>query len=382
MLFGLAGCWDVQELNEIFIVTGMGLDASSESGKIDITIQIADIKGQRSESNTQEKTKNSEVIIIKHSDYTISEAITKINRDSKRRLVLHHIQVLAIGNELARQGIANHLDLFIRDLQTRLETPVVIVDGRADDLMGAKLAQEANSGIFFKNMFEALFKISDKTRERIIDLLASAINPTTEMIVPYVKLLGEEGSQEVRLMGMAVFEQDKMIGDLDIPLMEGYVWAMGKVKKGGLDIVDSKGVAVLHIDTLKTKRKVLVQAKDKIAVNLEVDADLNIRELKGFHELKPEELIPYIIKIAQEQIGAQIDTTFRVAQEFKTDFYQIGTTLNQEHPKVYEKLAEDWHEVFANIDFQVKVTVNLNNTGLILDPFKVREGANNKGDQK
>ncbi|MGI6214105.1 MAG: Ger(x)C family spore germination protein [Christensenellales bacterium] len=371
LLLLFCGCWDSVELNQIFLVTGIGLDLSEQGDKLDIIIQIIDIKSKGSGGGGKGESKEPEVILIKNTNNTVHEAIVEINRNSERQLTLHHIQVLAIGKELAEHGIAVHLDMFVRNLQTRLETPVVVVDGKAEELISAELAQEANSGIYMKGMFETLFKISPKVRERLIDTIHCFTSKTRQPLIPMVKVKGEKGKQEVELTGMAVFKDEKMIDALDIPLTEGYVWAMGDVKKDSLNVIEGEDVAVFQINQLKTKQKIKVTPEGKVSVTLDLQAQLSIRELKGYVGIKPDKLVEHLIRIAQKQIGTQIDTAYLKAKELGADFFGFGTALEQSEPRKFKTMEKNWEQVFKEIDLTVKTTVMLESAGLIIQPVEI-----------
>ncbi len=370
MLTMMCACWDSLELNEMFIVTAIGLDTDDDPDKITITFQIANIK-QQGQGAEQGQNKEEKVIVIKHHDETISEAIDEINRDSERILVLNHLQVLAIGEELAQKGIRRYLDLFVRDLETRLETPIVIVKGRAEDLITAHLAQETNSGIFMRQMFEVLAKISKKTRERLTDLLSCLIDKTCESAVPYIAIQGEEGKQEVRLLGMAVFKADKVVGALDIEQTEGFVWAMGKVKGDNLKVISNKGIAIFNIRNLKSKTTVSLKDDKKVQVTIKIDSKVSVNELEGFDNMEPESLMKYLTSIAEQQIKEQVIACFERTKELQADIFGFGNVLKQTDQKGFQTVENNWDSIYCDIELHIKPKVKIESTGLILKPIKI-----------
>ncbi len=370
----LCGCWDKIELNELFIVTAIALDTAEDPDKISITMQIANIKQLSQGSEQAKKQKRCEkTILITEQGSTISEVVTKINYDSERLLIPNHLQVIAIGEELAKKGIKDHLDLFVRDLKTRLETPVVIVKGRAEELISAELAQEVNSGIFITGMFERLAKISKKYRERVIDLLSCLLDKTCESSIPYIEVVGEEGEQEVKLRGMAILHQDKMVSTINTRQASGLIWALGKVKEDSLQIEDEKGATTFVLDNLKTKTKVALKEDNKIQVNLKVQGSLFINEIKGYSQLEPQELMVYLNTKAEKQITSQIMDCLEACKVAEADIFGFGKILKQTDPKAYRGVMDDWKPLFSNLQINIETKLELVSSGLIIEPIGLGE---------
>lgn len=374
----LCGCWDKMELNELFIVTAIALDTAEDPGKINVTMQIANIKQQSQTSGQSQQNKSNKVILITRQGSTISEVVAQINYDSERLLIPNHLQVIAIGEELARKGIKDHLDVFVRDLKTRLETPVVIVKGRAEQLISARLAQEDNSGIFITGMFERLAKISKKYRERVIDILSCLLDKTCESSVPYIEVVGEKGEQEIKLRGMAILHQDKMVTTINTVQTSGLIWAMGKVKEDSLQIENEYGATTFVLDHLKTKTKVALKEDGKIQVNLKIQGSLFINEIKGYDKFEPEELMTYLNTMAEKQIASQIMDCLEAAKTAEADIFGFGKILKQTDPKAYRSVMENWKPFFSDLQIDIETKLELISSGLIVEPIDLGEGDENR----
>ncbi|MEN6307265.1 MAG: hypothetical protein ABFD91_05860, partial [Anaerohalosphaeraceae bacterium] len=75
----LSSCWDNQELDTLFIVTGVALDKADDPEQLDITLQIGKTKSNTSgsgESNSQQDS----TILLKTTAYTMMEGLMEFNR--------------------------------------------------------------------------------------------------------------------------------------------------------------------------------------------------------------------------------------------------------------------------------------------------------------
>ncbi len=366
----LSGCWDNHELDTLFIVTGIALDKANDSEQLDISLQIGKTKSNVSDSD-KSNSQQASTIQLKTTAYTMMEGLMEFNRDSSRTLLLHHNQVLLLGSALAEQGIKDHIDLFLRDHEARMEVLVMIADGRADEVLSAKLDQEKISGVFLAREMQDLYAVSPYYKIRMLDFASRLRDGTTSPIAPIVALKETDKKQEIKFNGFAVFKDGKMIGRLNNDEVLGYVWAMGNVKQCGVVTDSDLGRAVFHIINLDTERDVTLRPDGGVRVTLTVDATLNIGELRGFNGMTPKDLMPYLVDLAQNEIRRKITDTFVTAQTLNADIYGVGTSVYREYPKEWKELKNRWNELFPDTELDVQVKVHIPTTGQIVKSLEM-----------
>src|SRR5690606_6395180 len=110
VVVGNTGCWNMKELNEIAIIVGMGIDKAGDQFEISLQIinptQIAPQKGNG------DKTP---VVLYSEKANSIFEALRKLTKKLPRKANVSQLQMLVIGEELAREGIGPVVDLISRD---------------------------------------------------------------------------------------------------------------------------------------------------------------------------------------------------------------------------------------------------------------------------
>jgi spore germination protein KC len=368
----LSGCWDSHELDAMFIITGVALDVSESPDLMDITLQIGVTKSSSSGSGESNSEQDS-VILLKATSDTVMGGMTMLNRDSSHKLLLHHNQVLLLGSSLAEQGVESRLDLFLRDQQARMEVPVMVVEGRAEEVLSAKLDQDRISGIFLSRMLEDLSKISPAYRVRMIDFASRLLDDTTSPVAPIATVLQEDGKQEIKISGLAVFKGDRMIGRLNNDEATGYVWSMGDVKKYVVTASTGDNKAVLNIARMACKRDVTLRPDGGVRVELSVDATLGISELSGFSDMTTDELMPYLVRMAQQEIQRKITSSFDAARRLDADIYGFGTSVYQKYPKEWKAMKDRWDEIFPGVELSVLVKARLPATGQIVQPLEMEE---------
>ncbi|MGI6005156.1 MAG: Ger(x)C family spore germination protein [Christensenellales bacterium] len=367
----LSGCWDNRELHKLFIVTGIALDAADNPEEIAIAVQIAKGKQESSGSGDSKETEDSGVIVLEATGETAMQGLAEFNRDSSRTLLLQHNQVLLLGSSMAEQGVKDRIDMFMREQQARMEVLILVVDGRAKEVLSAQMEQDRISGMFLSNMIADMAEVSPHYEVRMLDFASRILDETTSPVAPLIRVLPKDDKQQIVIDGMAVFKQDKMIGRMNNDETLGYIWGMGDVEQCGFTAGSSLGKAAFQTRKLDTKRTVTLRPDGGVQVALNVEATLNIGELRGFEGMKPEELTPHLTQVATEEIRRKITDTFVLAQEMNADIYGFGTSVYRKYPKEWKFMKARWDQIFPDIDLDVQIKVNIPATGQIIQSLEM-----------
>lgn len=371
----LSGCWDHRELNEWFVLTGMGMDAADNDDEMEFTFQVANIQqGQSGSGSSGGQSKGEEVLTFNFIDKSLARSITQLNRDNDKKLLFQHNQIRLFGTELAQRGIKEQLDLLLRDYQARLEVPMAVAEGKAKDVLKLKLPHEPNSGIFLGQLFKDLSELSDKYVVRLIDLVHMFLDGTIAPVMPILKITTTE-NDEVGIMfdGMAVFKEDKMIGKLNNEETLGYILSCGDTKKLNINIQAPEGKALLHIYNLKCEKDITVDEDKHAVVTLKINAKFNLNELQGFKNFKPDQLIKYLEKLAQEKISELLFAALKTSKELKADVFGFCTMASNKYVKRWDELKDDWEDIYVNLEMLVETTTRISSTGQISSSLEMEE---------
>lgn len=363
----LSGCWDNHELDAMFIITGVGLDATKDDpNQMDISLQIGETKqGAAGSGEAEAGGEENSTFLMKVTSDTMLNGMMKLNRESSHKLLLHHNQVLLLGSDLAGQGVKKRLDMFLRDQQGRMEVPVVVVDGRAEEALSAKLEQDKISGIFLSRMLNDLAGVSEKYRVRMLDFASCLLDGTSSPTVPLVKVTKEGEKQKVEFSGMAVFKGDRMIGRLNSDEAVGYIWSTETVRRSVVEAGGDPGKAVFRIARMNCKRSVTLRRDGVVGVALSVSAELKIDELSGFDGMTIDRAMPVLTRMAQDEIRQKILGGFEAARRLDADIYGIGEAVHRGYPKEWRAMKGRWDKIFREIEPDVEVEVRLPSTGQI-----------------
>ena len=112
VLIPMTGCWDNKELDSLAIVTGVGVDASSEPGLLDLSFQVNTVQNASTKEKSSESGETA-FLMLEATNRFILHGMNSLHLENSRELFLHHNQVVIFGKELAKKGIKPYLDMFM-----------------------------------------------------------------------------------------------------------------------------------------------------------------------------------------------------------------------------------------------------------------------------
>lgn len=245
MLAIISGCWSRTELNEYSIAAGMAIDKSGEM--YEVSVQV--LEPRQYESNKSGGASSSPVSLFKAKGYSISEALRKMTKTSPRKIYLGHIRVLVIGEKTARNGISEMMDYFRREIYYRADFNIIIAkDSTAEQalLIISPIENIPSSKVY--QSLEASDQYLSSTKGVKLDVLIKGLLSKGQSIVlPGIKLIGDSkkgnsldnlktitNSADILLIGLGVFQEDKLIGWLNNEDSTYFNYITNNVKKSGL----------------------------------------------------------------------------------------------------------------------------------------------------
>jgi len=375
------GCWDWEELNNVTIVSGIGLDQAEEPGKILLTAQVirpaalsgggGDNGGTRGGRGGSDETQA--VRVLNATGETVFQTIRKLSTQASNRLLLSHLQVIVVSREAAEQGIYHYIDFFARDPEPRPDIRVLVAEKEAGEIMrhpsGVKSipALSLNHAVQTAEL-DAL--APDITLQEANIRLASE---TTELIAPIAKIYQEktiDGEKETRvdIAGTAVFRGDKMVGTLNQKESRGLLWILGEVKTGIIVTELAEGKQSLEI--VKAQSKITPEIRNnELVVKIAVDVTSNLGDQQCSKNLSDPVRIASLEEKQTAEIKKEINGAVKKAQELKADIFGFGDEFHRKYPEQWKKLEQHWAELFPGIKIELEIKSRIKASGALIEPI-------------
>jgi len=375
------GCWDWEELNNVTIVSGIGLDQAEEPGKILLTAQVirpaalsgggGDNGGTRGGRGGSDETQA--VRVLNATGETVFQTIRKLSTQASNRLLLSHLQVIVVSREAAEQGIYHYIDFFARDPEPRPDIRVLVAEKEAGEIMrhpsGVKSipALSLNHAVQTAEL-DAL--APDITLQEANIRLASE---TTELIAPIAKIYQEktiDGEKETRvaIAGTAVFRGDKMVGTLNQKESRGLLWILGEVKTGIIVTELAEGKQSLEI--VKAQSKITPEIRNnELVVKIAVDVTSNLGDQQCSKNLSDPVRSASLEEKQTAEIKKEITGAVKKAQELKADIFGFGDEFHRKYPVLLKKFEQHWVVLFNGIKIELEIKSRIKGSGALIEPI-------------
>lgn len=364
-------CWNILELNNASVVVGLGADLDEES--LSFTAQLA-IPTTPDEGSAEKSFE-----VVSETGETLSEAARKITLHIPRHPIWAHSSTFIIGENLAKTDVSLLADTIGRNVNIRKnEQMFVSVGSTPQEVYSVKMPLEEYSATGLAKMIKTQDQsIGIYTPVRMTEFLVKLATVGIQPILPQVIIAGEEGNEKLLIDGTAVFKERKMVGSLNEVESRGYRFLRPQGAGTGLMVLDNppggRGKVTLELIRASTDRKVLIR-DNKVLVKLDIEGEMNFYDIVGSTEelLTPSKL-KELEKLASEMIKSEIESCIRKAQELESDIFGWGVELGRVHPKTWDKVRDEWVDIFPEVESEVSVKMNIRRSYLQDRTFQINE---------
>lgn len=380
----LTGCWDREELDDISVVTGIAVDQGEEE-KYRMTVEVIN----SSEFGKQSAQGNAPTVSFSQEGNSISELSNKMNVGLTRQLVYSHTRVLYISEEVAKEGIFGFLDFLDRSGQFRNDFNIMVTKGNpASEFTKITYPVQKSPSLKLNSQVETFIEEwGGDPGVRLYDFISAIISKGNNPVVATIVIKGDAKKGEtvennkalepealVVMDGMAIFNNDKMVGTLSLEETRNYLWT-NDLKQTSLSIPCGeddgsyqKDKAEYYIDTRIIRSKSSLETtyekgSPKLKLNINGEA-----RLEGIH--CPKDLTKLDVftehekKIEDYVKKEMISLITKVQEEYGIDIFGFGEALNRKDHKKFKEVENKWDEEFAKAEVDVAVDIHLMRSGI------------------
>lgn len=378
-IFLISGCSNYRELNDIAIVSALGIDKSENGYKMVVQVMNTKKEGQDTNSSGQQP----KFTTYKTEGNTIQKMLRDTVLESPRRLYMSHMQLLIISEDLAKESINDILDWFARDSESRKQFYVLISrNDQTEEILNTLTAIETlNSKKIVNNVNtdnRFLGVAEDTTFENILSIY---LNDKQEMLLPSIKTIGptnegEENSNieqsspdtKILLAPMAVFKNDKLVGYLT----EEESIAMSFIKnKIDTTIIEYKcnNEDYIASEIINSKTKLEVSSKGKNPeLTIKINGSANINEINCHYNLEDHQVINKVENMLNKKVEKMIKKSIKdINKKYNSDIYGFEDIFYKDDPKYYQKIKNHWSNgSYSDLNIKVISNIKLLEKGTIL----------------
>lgn len=367
--FSLTGCWNYNEVNSFYIVSGVAIDKDKELNQYIVTTELINIKenklGQSYES-----------LKIESKGDSIFEAVRTMIRVSAKKLYWSHTTTLIVSEDIARDSIMPILDWISRDQEPRLRINIFTAIGQpaADVLENESFSTDIRS-FELEIMSHENKDLVSMPEIKVYELINELSIPKFHTVLPTVQSTSNLGKNTNLVSGGAILNKDKLIGFLSEEDIVPYLFIRDKINAGLIKIKTGENnpndTIILEIFDSKTKIKP-VYTNETIGFDIHVETEVSIAELTTQTDYISEPGRSELKRLSQETLNSDIKKTIEnVQEEYGLDIFGFGNIIRQRNPKLWRKIEKDWDTIFMDISLNVSSEIIIRNSGQITKPIEV-----------
>ncbi|MGA4515731.1 spore gernimation protein GerC [Solibacillus silvestris] len=379
--FILTGCWDKRELNELAITLALGIDKVEGEDEYEVTAQVV----VPSAVSMKDGTGGATVTLFTENGETVYEALRRMTKVSPRKIYPGHLQMLIIGEELAKEGIGESLDLLARDWELRPDFYVVVAkDVTAREILnvttdlesipaskmfaGLKVSEKAWAGTYGVTLDELIVDLISEGKEAVLTGIQLAGNKQIGSTQQNIESISKPA--QIKYDNLAVFKEDRLMGWLTEQDSRGYSGITNSVKSTVTSIsCPNEGKSTIEVTNFHSKVEGNI-VHGKPEVNIHTKAEGKVGEVRCKIDLKNPEAIQELEKIYEKEATRIINETIDVLQqEYQSDIFGFGEAIHRSNPQEWDQIKENWDEEFSDLTVNVKVDMKIRLTGTVNSSF-------------
>lgn len=386
LIFSLSGCYSVQSIDDLTYVIALGID-KGKNNTLALTVQFTFPTSSESASGEAAPT-----IVNTVECASINSGITLLNSYTSKEINLSHCKIIVFSEELAVSGIGEEIFTLSNQVEIRPDSNIIISKSTAKEYIENSKPELENlvAKYYELNLFSQEYagftenisisnffnKLNTTSIEPTAILgngnklnLPSSDNSKDELDIVAGELPITEYKRESENLGIAVFKDDKMVGELTAietmlhliltdnfesgiitlnhPLKENSTIdiALYSHKKTNIDAKLINGSPFATIEVFLNSRLLSV---DKNSGDFDAD---EIKEL--------ESLINFYLE------NAILNYLYKTSKEFESDIDGIGQSLLTKFKNSKEWNNYNWPQNYKNTFFKVHVNTNIKSSFLL-----------------
>ncbi len=370
LCFSLSGCKNILphgiEIEKYDAVQVIGIDVSEKDpSKVEVTFISKIDKSSDGGSSVTIKT-------ISESGPTVFEAQRKLRAKEEKTAFLGYVDFILIGEQAAREDFTKYFDFLVRDHETRLSPNVFVVKGSSAKEL---ITQTSSTKLFISDRLSSIIMgshiLGNTSKVTVINTIGMLDNKNVATVLPAVKCempkdqnrTGEMPEEVINAAGFAIINDNKLSGYFDGNSALGYNFFTNNIDSCPISVKDKSGVYVgLELINAKTE----VEAKfngDKLEeVTYKTSFVSNVPEQQSRENLFMKDGVDDLCSKQSAYVKSLMVDAIGKSKACKKDCLGLAGKIQMQHPYKWEKIKDQWNEIFPELAINVVVESNISRT--------------------
>lgn len=375
-----SGCWDRRELQDRGFVTAVAIDLA-EDGKssgselesftrregekpLRLSVQILKLSSSGGGSDPQPKGEG-KTYVLSNTGVSLHEMVRDMLGQTSKGLYFEHIQAILISEAVLKEySVRQIIDFWRRDAEMRWRTRIFVVDGQAREVLNFEPPTGEPGGIFLASIARLYTRdMHIASPQTDLGATSQVLDEGGDVVLPRL----EYKNHNVKVQGLAVFKKDRFITYWDEYTIKGIRMIKGNLKSA-IVTVDCPGHprSVLSFELFRHSTVFRPHVEgDKIYFTLDAAWRGNLSEVscQEPHDTLDLEFQEKAEKLLAEEIKHNISYSLNIARQTGVDTMNFAKYLKAYEPETWNRIKDNWDEVYPTIPVYATVRVSVQNVG-------------------
>lgn len=372
----ITGCWDRKEVNDIAIITAVGID-KKDDGKIELTVLVFIPKGGGGQQQMEGGGSSGaqQVLVRSAEGLTTADAMSALQQEFPRQLFWGHAEVIIMEEKMAKEDIRPRLDFLLRHPQIRERAQVFVSKQHAKEIL--KLLPPLE-----RDIAEVLHELSalkigmDVTVKSLAQMMISDAKASA---VPYIEKLQSKNKQKKQtiayITGTAVFKDGKMIDFINENTTRGVLWIRNEIDKAIVTIEPDDIEGYISMNLLQAHTRLIPSIKNGVwKITLYAETEDDIIDNSTRLDLNNQQTINMLEQKLVEDIQNRAQSALDIVQkEMNADIFGFADAFHRAYPDIWKKNKENWDEIFPKVEVVIEGKAYVRRPGMVTQPSLMPE---------
>lgn len=347
----IGGCAEPKLLEKIGLITLSGYDLD-EDGKIVTTAVIRQVDPEFQSMVTTSTAVN---------DSSLG-AMTELNRKATKKLLMGQKRMVLFGENLASEGIGHFLNTMSKNATHSSGILLAITQGKSKELLEYPYKNINDVGQETHKLIEQNIDNEQVISSTLHEVTKDYYSVGRDIIIPIIVRKDEV----IEISGMALFNTDKMIGQLPAKDSFYLLLSRGEFKSGRFettipgDTFPSDGYHYsesipIAFDTITSKQKLKLTDQTVPEFDLHIKLNGRILEIGAEVDFDDPKEVEKLEEAINQSMAEELKSILSYCQEINSDAFGLGEQYRSQVRN--SKLTyESWHDMYPT----AKVNINVN----------------------
>jgi spore germination protein KC len=294
----------------------------------------------------------------------LATMFNKIETIVDNPLAFGHSLFLIISKEIATEGIYDYLDYFLRNPQFRRKAWLLIAPKKAKDILTLTPSLHPVPPLYVIRVLDSLADMNMIPTTRIEDFMVALNCPAEQPVAVII----EPAGQNIKLGGLAAFQDNRVVGDLNPAETILFLYLKQDNTEGivQLENPETKATEIIY-EIFNTSSSAKPHFDDgQLSFTIDLWVEGNVVEKRISTPLNDDSFIQHLERRLATKLTNDIQKLIsKIQKELQTDILHLGEIIRAHYPHYWDQV--DWQELFPQIPIKIQVTANIRRTGMRLE---------------